>query len=336
VIQKTSSLILAGMIMISSCSQASLGMLAEPNPQELARLIIPKTGTAQVETWLQNRADPRLIAGLTAEVLYKGPLGTQNIWLHYGINGWKEIRTIPMTPAMENAGAVKASFVPPLHARSLEFAFVRRDGRGEWWDNNNSQDWQTDVYASVSVASYSGGESPSWRLTYLGTLAKPLVHVGRDGWKSIQTLPMYVNGTIERNTGIKEYWLDIPAGNEEQLDWCFTDGNGNWDNNNGRNWRAIKSYLRADLWPSAQSGYLYYPDLIGKPVHAFFNGRYVTQAPLTLRHSGGYFYADFQALQSGDWIFVLDETVNGVRYYAELRTRLDKTGLNLTLPIIIK
>lgn len=99
---------------------------------------------------------------------------------------------------------------------------------------------------------------------------------------------------------------------------------------------AIRSSIRADLWPAAQSGIVYYSDLLGKPVYAFRDGLYAGQGQLVLRHSGAYLYADFCDLVSGDWVFVLDETINGVRYYAELRTRLDRNRVNLTLPILLE
>lgn len=204
------------------------------------------------------------------------------------------------------------------------------------WDNNAGRDWKTDVYASVSQATYCEGESPYWEITYLGPLSKPVLHYGVNGWTSPQDVPMLVNGTIERNTGVKSWWVHIPAKAEDSLEWCFTDGQGKWDNNEGRDWRAIRSRIRADLWPSMQSGILYYPDLFGKPVHAFCNGLYAGQSQLVLRHSGAYLYADFHDLMSGDWVFVLDETVNGVRYYTELRTRLDQNRVNLTLPVILE
>jgi len=300
------------------------------------RAIIPGSGTAVVETWLQNRADTRLVAGMKAHILYQGNLGLENVWLHYGVNGWQDVKTVPMARAELNTSAIQADFIVPLEARTLEFAFVLRDGRGESWDNNAGKDWNTDVFSAISDAQFYSDPTPHWRVTYIGRLISPMVHYGVKGWQGVKDLGMYKDGTIERNSGVTAYFLDIPSGPEDRLDWCFRDAMGNWDNNNGRDWRGLKAQVSAELWPNTTQGMLYYPDLIGKPVHSWLNGVYLGSTALILTHSGAYFSAMFYTLKAGDWQFVLDETVSGVRYYSEVKTRVDRVGLNISLPVVIK
>ncbi len=120
-IQKFSKLALGAILLLGSCSPVEFWDSGLGSESESMRMIIPGTGTAHVETWLLGRADSRLIAGMRGTILYMGSLGADNIWLHYGINGWKEIQTVRMVGANLHSGGAEVEIQLPNHARSLEF-----------------------------------------------------------------------------------------------------------------------------------------------------------------------------------------------------------------------
>lgn len=73
------------------------------------------------------------------------------------------------------------------------------------------------------------------RIGYHGLLAgcgadRVYLHYGFDGWKDVRTVPM--------NRFMDGFMASVPVEGFEEIDFCFRDSAGNWDNNSGWNWRA--------------------------------------------------------------------------------------------------
>ena len=73
------------------------------------------------------------------------------------------------------------------------------------------------------------------RIGYHGLLARAgadriYLHYGFDGWQAPRTAPMspFLDGFI----------ATIPIEGVNEVNFCFKDSAGNWDNNSGWDWRA--------------------------------------------------------------------------------------------------
>ncbi len=55
------------------------------------------------------------------------------------------------------------------------------------------------------------------------------LHYGFDGWHGTQETKM-------NRTDQGLYTINIPAEGREEINFCFKDTHGNWDNNHGNNW----------------------------------------------------------------------------------------------------
>jgi hypothetical protein len=73
------------------------------------------------------------------------------------------------------------------------------------------------------------------RIGYHGLLAncgadRVYLHYGFDGWQNTRTVPMspFLDGFV----------ANIPVDGQMELNFCFHDSAGNWDNNSGWNWKT--------------------------------------------------------------------------------------------------
>lgn len=82
------------------------------------------------------------VKGSTAEIGYRGLLsqsGADKVYLHYGTDGWKNPRTVPMNRKPD--GSFAGQIVVDAE-RSLEFCF--KDS-ADHWDNNSGLNWYVPV-----------------------------------------------------------------------------------------------------------------------------------------------------------------------------------------------
>ncbi|HHW19127.1 MAG TPA: carbohydrate-binding protein [Firmicutes bacterium] len=85
---------------------------------------------------------PASKGGLT-EIGYRGLLaksGADKVYLHYGTDGWKNPRTVPMSKRPDGSFATQ---IMADAERSLEFCF--KDS-ADHWDNNNGLNWYVPVH----------------------------------------------------------------------------------------------------------------------------------------------------------------------------------------------
>ncbi|MGE5581521.1 MAG: carbohydrate-binding protein [Bacillota bacterium] len=91
----------------------------------------------------------------------------------------------------------------------------------------------TDNYVSWEPVKVSPGETV--HLNYHGLLKNSgageiYLHYGFDSWNhNINTLKMARN---EQG----DFVADVPTGDNREMNFCFKDEAGNWDNNNGWDW----------------------------------------------------------------------------------------------------
>lgn len=81
-------------------------------------------------------------SGNKVQIKYYGLLkesGAEHIYLQYGFDGWKEVKTIPMNRLPDG------SFLTEIHASAdREFEFCFKDCAAHW-DNNNGRDWKFEI-----------------------------------------------------------------------------------------------------------------------------------------------------------------------------------------------
>lgn len=73
------------------------------------------------------------------------------------------------------------------------------------------------------------------RIEYRGLLKKSgadeiFLHYAFDGWN-----PPIRTARMEKNTG-GDFKIIVRADGDHEMNFCFRDASGNWDNNNGQNW----------------------------------------------------------------------------------------------------
>lgn len=85
---------------------------------------------------------PELKRGEKALVTYNGMLsnkGAEEIYLHYGHDGWHDTTTVPMSKT--NSG----NFITNIRVTgNEEINFCFKDNENNW-DNNNGSDWKVDI-----------------------------------------------------------------------------------------------------------------------------------------------------------------------------------------------
>lgn len=82
------------------------------------------------------------LKGNMAEIGYRGLLvksGADKVYLHYGTDGWKNARTVPMNRRPDGSFSAQ---ITAEGERSLEFCF--KDS-ADHWDNNNGLNWYVPI-----------------------------------------------------------------------------------------------------------------------------------------------------------------------------------------------
>jgi hypothetical protein len=93
--------------------------------------------------------DPRICVepvpvrkGHYVSISYKGLLvnsGADNVWLHYGFDGWRNVHTTAM--AWQPDGSCRANI---LVQGDREVNFCFKDSANNW-DNNSGMNWKIDI-----------------------------------------------------------------------------------------------------------------------------------------------------------------------------------------------
>ncbi|MGI6097283.1 MAG: carbohydrate-binding protein [Dethiobacteria bacterium] len=80
--------------------------------------------------------------GQDVKIDYQGLLvnsGADGIWMHYGYDSWKQVKTIPMTRQFDG------SFTCSVRAEAMrQINFCFKDSAANW-DNNNGMNWTIEV-----------------------------------------------------------------------------------------------------------------------------------------------------------------------------------------------
>ncbi|NNM68021.1 MAG: hypothetical protein HKM06_08435 [Spirochaetales bacterium] len=233
-----SFLALAGVLSLSSCSNPASANLSN---KALARSAM--TGTVvstQVVSLDLPFAPGTLVAGdPSVQVNYTTPNMTNtNVFLHLGLNNWKTIQDIPMTGDLYQTGVaiLNAKFSLPLGTTEVEYCVyqVLADGT-KVWDNNGGQNYVDPVSASAAGAVDNADGSRT--VSYAGALSPAYLHWGVNGWTNVQNTPMTLSATPVLPSGLNLYTVTLTGlTSGEPLNYCFTNLNGVWDNNNQQNW----------------------------------------------------------------------------------------------------
>ncbi len=295
-----------------------------------SRSILP-TPTS-TSTFLQNYADTRLVAGYKAEVKYYNPsMGYVGLTLHYGFNGWKDVKEVPLNivPGQQDAAA---SVDVPDWATTLDYVVFALQADGtKLWDNRGEVDYHVPVFKAITTVSVYEGRR---EITLISKMDNPIIHFGLNNWQTVTEQPMNRAEYVVQGLGVKKYTTIIsglPA--DASLDYCFRDANDNWLNNDGANWIHHPGNGVINVWPADYQSEIYYMDLLGLPVVDYFNGAYRTSAELALTHSGAYFGVTLGSVPYGDHTFVLDVIKDGFRYYGKVSQRFTAYGTNVYLTI---
>ena len=87
------------------------------------------------------------VKGGLQEIGYRGLLarhGADKVYLHYGVDGWKNPKTVPMEKRSDGSFSCQISCDAE---RSIDFCF--KDS-ADHWDNNSGWNWSVDI-KSTSV-----------------------------------------------------------------------------------------------------------------------------------------------------------------------------------------
>lgn len=171
-----------------------------------------------------------------------GPLsGAGTMFLHWGINNWKNVVDNPMTAQSANIWSIAINL--PATASYLDFVFTTNPTGGAW-DNNSGADWHVPVQESSPRVEWSP-ETPiqGVPMTILYHAAQgPLagspniyIHRGFNKWTNVIHVPMV------KASG--EDWTHTftPPSGTTRVDFVFASGaegapGTQWDNNNSLDW----------------------------------------------------------------------------------------------------
>ncbi len=168
-------------------------------------------------------------------ISYSGPSSGSDTYFHLGWNNWANTADYgssydnwPIHKYAQPADYNYATVDVPWWANYVDVA-VHGNGR---WDNNMGQDYHSSIRPLVNaqVSSHWNGRKQI-SIYYAGGSLNPVkAHYGIDGWQEVNTTDMTYNYAGQ--------WNAIVNVNEDSdiLNAVFTDGNGKWDNNFGKNW----------------------------------------------------------------------------------------------------
>lgn len=190
-----------------------------------------------------------------------GPLAqAPTVFVRRGSNNWGNGQVTDA--AMTRNGAVwEYTYQAPADAYSLHYYF--RNLAGNVGDDNDGYHWRfaTDqgfvplptplpdrviiepdppLTGRQALISYKAGGTP------LNTSAAVFIHRGLSGWQTVLgNAPM----TFDEATASWQYRWEIPE-DATSIEFVFTDGESNWDNNNGDDWhfRTVDPTYTSSNW----------------------------------------------------------------------------------------
>jgi len=169
-------------------------------------------------------------------VSYAGPRTSNQTFIHQGWNGWANASTQAMQHSYYSyprAGQYydfnSINLTIPAWANSVDFVFTSEN----LWDNNDGQDWSQSIRPFIKTSFLNSSDGKKFiGIDYAnGNLSPVVVHYGFDGWQNVSQKGMdYFQWTEKYGTVV-----EVP-GDAQVLNFVFTDGKGNWNNNNGQDW----------------------------------------------------------------------------------------------------
>jgi hypothetical protein len=162
---------------------------------------------------------------------------TYDTYLHLGWNDWNAVGDAFMSRtefSYTKAGVYydynSVNLDAPWWANYLDFAVVDAQNGGTW-DNNDGADWHSSLapFVTTSVSNPVNGVRYVTIGYTDGGLSPVILHYGTDGFQDVTDVSM------TSSYGGYQAYITVPA-SAETLDFVFTDGNGNWENNYGMDW----------------------------------------------------------------------------------------------------
>lgn len=314
------ALLSAGLLTLASCS-GPLGLETSGTesvvPAEARALSYPTSNIL----YMENYADLRVFAGAKAEVLYGSnqEMGYSQVYIHYGFNGWQSVADAPVKIDSPSSPYIHGQITIPSWATQLDYVFysVQADG-SKLWDNNRGRDWHVKVYTS-SVETFPSTTSTT--VYYISKYPAAKIHWGVNGWLNTQDTLMTKSQALP--SGYNKFTVTLtPAKTSDLINFCFTNGSGAWDNNGGQDWITSLATFRTEVYPT-NNGAFYQGDLMGEPMKAYLEGKYVGDILLT---AGTTYFATASTGQAGNWTFVLDVIKNGNRYTGTASKKVTAAG----------
>ena len=172
-----------------------------------------------------------------------GPLkDAASLFAYIGRNNWQGASNVQMTASGD---VWTLAYTIPDIVYELNLTFT--DG-GTIWDNNDGANWKVlvsncgDLPAQASLSPSTPQGCVPVKISYkinggplLNDTTQVWVHLGRNGWQNTQDIAL-TNEVGDTWSG----WSAIPDDTWE-LNYVFLNDVGVWDNNNGKNWRALVS-----------------------------------------------------------------------------------------------
>ncbi|KAI8845387.1 glycosyl hydrolase family 71-domain-containing protein [Chytriomyces cf. hyalinus JEL632] len=161
----------------------------------------------------------------SVSVYYKTSWKTASI--HHSANQAAWTTTAMEASASSNYPPSKGWFQYTTDVSTLQFVFTDNNGN---WDNNNQQNF----YIGAGGAYAYGGSAETAITVYYKTVWSPKIHYSASGaaW-TVSPVSMTASTTSYYPASAGWYQHVIQASTAE---FVFTDGNGNWDNNGGKNY----------------------------------------------------------------------------------------------------
>ncbi|WP_207634108.1 carbohydrate binding domain-containing protein [Halalkalibacter urbisdiaboli] len=170
--------------------------------------------------------------------------GFSTPYIHYQPEGgeWTEVPGKPLSPSSSYEGYYEIT-IDLEDAEGLVAAF--NDGNGQW-DNNNGNNYHFSggTYTFRDGQITEGEPNSVTTIYYQTSWETPHIHyaIGSGEWTSVPGVVM------ERSSRYPDYaTITIELGSDSELAAAFNNGNGQWDNNNGNDYRLGSAPLRLKM-----------------------------------------------------------------------------------------
>jgi alpha-amylase len=174
-----------------------------------------------------------------ATIYYKSGFKAPRIHYKKANGAWTDVPGVQMISAEdEYPGYFVFTDIEMGDDTQLEVCF--NDGNGQW-DNNGGNNYifpqGTSTFKAGTII-HGTPQTANNKVTifYKSGFAAPRIHYRKaDGnWTDVPGVQM------ENLEGLPGYFVcrDIEIGDNTELEFCFNDGNGQWDNNGGKNYKV--------------------------------------------------------------------------------------------------